>query len=814
MKRRWIIAVSLLALGALCVLLFWSLSDNEQRAVAETRRALRAQGFKTDLADFNLSASDDLRARATVLTRGEFSRAGSRDQAYGWRFMSRTDLPDLMAAVGADAALVVWKQPKLVSYHSAYGPLPEDRLGEDLWPALREMFTRNAADVDSACSAALAGPIRFNLVASHGSAMLLPHLAALRSLGQVLGTRTVLELHDGRQDVAWTNLMASTRLVTAWDPEPADVSQMVRFACSTIAFNLAWQALQADGWGDNRLANLQREWEAVDFFKCLPETAAFARASSAATCQLERQQPLSAPSLTTSEVFNSARAAWYGMMEYWRRVRYRQHGSYEDEKALLLFYRDREVELRRAVQAPSWLEMRQLPGVTNAVAFQSRHFSRMQMMLNTRRMSMNLQGRGRSLLGQAAEAEARRRLIVTAIALERYRGRHGAYPATLRALVPELLPKEPRDFMDGEPLRYRVTGDAHFVLYSVGLDGVDNGGAIERVNRRRGSFPDGPQFGFPQDSDLVWPRPASAQEAELQHQAEKQAVARERERVEEMQADYYWRRTASRQAKAEALLQTPQPPMTNEPAYQGALSEVLRNRATSGTNHLSLGELLTLRQVTAGAEPEIATFELPIKYDVLTNLGSLHLFVDFTGREDEDSDLGFEVAQSECERATNGNCRLMWNTIYEAPGPHTLQAGLLLEGPEPSGEDSKPPVVLDSSGQPLSEAKLVRDVSGPAAAFVVSNLCQFSLGSAYFKPEFGITLRAKLPEPNGRYRAEIKLPSGDVVKTLTGSTSNGVIKVYWDVTDERGMGCTNQSYGSLFQIVLPDSGRSRTMKGP
>lgn len=794
MSRRWIIAAGVVAATGVCALLLWTSGGNEQRAAEETRRVLRAQGFKTDLTDFDFSAADELRARAAALTRGEFSRTPPRDPGYGWQIMSRMEQPDLMAPVGTDAALVVSKQPKLVAYTSAYGSLPEERMGEDLWPALREKFAENAADLDSACSAALAGPIRFNLVASHGSAILLPHLAALRSLMQLLSTRTVLELHDGHADAAWTNLMAATRLVTAWDPEPAEVSEMIRFACTTMAFDLAWQALQAEDWNEGRLTSLQREWESVDFFKGLPETEAFTRASSVATCQLERQQPQGPLGLTTREVLQSPRAVWYRLSEYSRRVRYRHHGTYEDEKALLLFYRDREIELRGAVRAPNWGEMRHLPGVTNVIQFRSKYFSSMQSMMNTRRTSLAVQARGRSLLGQASEAEAHRRLIVTAIALERYRLRHGAYPGTLAALVPEMLAQWPTDFMDGQPLRYRLTSDGHFILYSIGLDCMDDGGKMQHPGRRRGSFNDGSPFGATQQADVVWPRPASATDAALQLQGEKEAVAREREQMEERQADYYWRRTTRRQAKAQAFLQTPPAAATNESAPHGALSETLRNKATAGTNHPTLTEMLRLTPVVSGAQPEVVTFELPIAYDVLTNLGSLHLFIDFTGREDEDSDLGFEARQSECERATNGNCRLVWNTIFEAPGSHALQAGLLLER--------------------APQESLNQEISGLMTAFVVSNLCQFSLESANFKPEFGVTLRARLPEANGHYSAEMKLPSGEVLKTLRGSTSNGVFKIHWDLMDEHGTLCTNDSYDSLFHIILPDSGRSQTLKGP
>ena len=345
-------------------------------------------------------------------------------------------------------------------------------------------------------------------------------LRRLKSLAQILGTRAVLALHDGHKDAAWTNLLASTRLITAWDPEPALVSHMVRFGCTTVAYDAAWQALQANGWADERLALLQHEWESVDFFRGLPETEAFARAGAADTCQRERQEPLDS-SFIFRELFRSPRNAWQGLIGHWDRIRYRHHGSYEDERGLLLYYRDREIQVRRAVQAPTWAEMRTLPGVTNMVRFQSKYRSRVQTMLNLRQTNMGFAGRGQGLLGRAAEAEARRRVLITAIALERYRGRHGGYPKTLQELVPDPLQSPPVNFMDGQPLRYQLTEDGHFVLYSVGLDCVDHGGDMRRP-RAREMLLDAraARFRSQQATDLVWPRPASAAAAELQHQAE------------------------------------------------------------------------------------------------------------------------------------------------------------------------------------------------------------------------------------------------------------------------------------------------------
>jgi len=353
--------------------------------------------------------------------------------------------------------------------------------------------------------------------------MLLPHLTAVTSLAKLLSTRAVVELHDNHRDAAWTNLMAVTRLVTAWDPEPVDFSQMVRYDCTATAYNLTWLALQAEGWGEERLAGLQREWEAVDLLKRLPETAAFSGASMVALCRAERKEPFHLQGIAMKDVILSPRFVWHTLADSWRRFRYRHRGTYEDERALMVYHQERELQLRRATQSADWIEMRQLPGVTNVVFFASKYPSAMQCVYNSKQLALawrGIQSGGRlgcPYLGQAAEAEARRRLMVCAIALERYRDKHGSYPPDLLALVPELLPSPPLDFMNGEPLCYRLGRNGHFVLHSVGLDCVDNGGKLPSG---------GLSMRITSDTDLVWPRPGSEAEVERFHQEEVEAYSK------------------------------------------------------------------------------------------------------------------------------------------------------------------------------------------------------------------------------------------------------------------------------------------------
>ncbi len=74
---------------------------------------------------------------------------------------------------------------------------------------------------------------------------------------------------------------------------------------------------------------------------------------------------------------------------------------------------------------------------------------------------------------------AQLRSTLTALAVERYRSTHGDWPTGLTALVPEYLVDVPLDPYDGQPLRYSRLTDG-VVIYSVGPDGTDNGGKLDR----------------------------------------------------------------------------------------------------------------------------------------------------------------------------------------------------------------------------------------------------------------------------------------------------------------------------------------------
>jgi hypothetical protein len=480
-----------LAVIALCVIIYFIPSESYpgQALLEKTRQSLRGQGFKTDLTDFSFQTSPEMRAREGILM------ATAPDIHFGSR-----KYPTLIVPGESNAVLVIWKLnfPKIPH---------NNKIG---WNAFRILINQNKDNVDAACAAVLSGPIAFNLKAADGSYMPLPHLGMLNNLAQTFAWRMVLALHSGDRDDAWTNLMAATRLVTAWNPEPIEASHLSRFNDEKIVFFATWQAMQEDHWPDDQLRQLQQEWESADFLMNLPEIEAFKRANNMAEFEQEKRNYIASSyrppiSKILREAPLSPSLMWKDLRTRWKQDVYLHDTVYEDEANLLTFYCDQEIEFRKAVQFPTWTQMYSLLILTNTTSFQSNESSPLPIMRSTAPQNQIWQIQVASLLGKAAQAESQRRILITAIALKRYYEKHGSYPKKLASLTPDFIKEVPVDFMDGKPLRYRLTQDGHFVLYSAGLGYLDNGGQLRFEEEYSDS--NSPLSARESGGVIVWPAP-------------------------------------------------------------------------------------------------------------------------------------------------------------------------------------------------------------------------------------------------------------------------------------------------------------------
>lgn len=483
-KIIWIILGSVLVVSVLSALIQSRRGKNLQQEVADLRRELRAQGFKTEFADFNVTNDPATQARAAALRvfENELKLNADNDQL------------DFLPRGSDHSASVVWKQDALTLESSILD-----------WPYLHGLLDTNRELLDVACAAAMSGPIRFDVNFRETGNHFGPAELALRNLSLSVSDRVILELHDGDPNAAWSDLLAATRFATAWEPGMSRLSHLIHSRLVEVAFDDSWQALQYTPWPDEKLSVLQQEWASANFFTNIPEGIAMTGLFNVNHCQrLSQRQAFHgfSPAGFASEAIRQPASAFSELKAQVNTLRYRSASALNDEKNLLLYFHDRELEARHALQSSNWAEMRAQSGITNAMEFISISHELTESM-------RSYQQDGYVMLAFAARAEAQRRIVVTAIALERYRGKHGAYPATLPALTPEFLKTVPLDFMDGQPLRYRLTDDEHFVLYSVGLDCVDDGGKQALPGAPRMPRDSKGNFLTPMNVDIVWPRPAT-----------------------------------------------------------------------------------------------------------------------------------------------------------------------------------------------------------------------------------------------------------------------------------------------------------------
>ena len=391
-------------------------------------------------------------------------------------------------------------------------------LTTNCWPAFAETIREHHETLEQ-MAAALQGPgLGFSLNYEQGFGVPLSYLMPLKKGGIWLWGAAIVALHEGDTTNAWKYLKLETDLARMNHGEPLLISQLVRAGIMHTAVAATWEALQYRGWNDAQLAQLQANWDAFNLLDELEPALSMERAmQEAAFAEMRNSFGQFSAMADGAMLYGGPNHGRYdsigevlvnpmeGIPVYLgRRPRYwiwKWRGSY-DENIYALQLDQAALETARTARSndaffPALNQFRQT--VTNLQATypgRERRFA----------FANDLSSVISNFFLRIADAETARRMAVTATALERYRLRHGEYPAELRELTPDYLAKTPIDFMDGKPLRYRRKEDGTFWLYSVGEDGKDDGGD--------GSPPTNTAQtkAWYRMRDAVWPQPATADE--------------------------------------------------------------------------------------------------------------------------------------------------------------------------------------------------------------------------------------------------------------------------------------------------------------
>jgi predicted metal-dependent hydrolase len=327
----------------------------------------------------------------------------------------------------------------------------------------------------------------------------------VESVAECLTGAAENELHQGRLEESLQDLEALASLARMERDEYTLAAQVARVCVASKGLAATWDALQAPAWTELQLARLQKAWEPMDLVDAVVtgfigaradgyELFAFVRRSSGAKTARFLRHSSSPDWSPTSETLEEL-AGDYLFLPSYKLTRIDA-----DELFYLQTVQECIAALRLLQAHRPWPEAKQ--ALTNAGA----RVTALSSELDRFRHLFSLLANPYSLsAGTAAvSAETERQMTLAAIALKRFQLRHGQLPPSLEALVPVLLSAVPYDYMSAKPLCYRLKPDGSYVLYSVGLDGKDDGGDP--------SLAPSASPGLWGGRDAVWPSPAAEPE--------------------------------------------------------------------------------------------------------------------------------------------------------------------------------------------------------------------------------------------------------------------------------------------------------------
>jgi hypothetical protein len=301
--------------------------------------------------------------------------------------------------------------------------------------------------------------------------ILLPHLAVLRRVSQLLRIRASAELALGMADPASEDVRMMFRLAEAIHTEPILISQLVRFAVLNSTRQVIWEGLAQHRWSDAQLAGFEtslRELSLIkdarwglesertgfgvnlyDYFRKNPRFLLDAVANSP-------ENPGEPQGDIVALTF--APSGWL----YQEQI---SHQKFFDDKLMSVFSPDASQVHPRTVD-----EL--------LTHFPEHERGSLSGLLQHRVLLRLLVPSLGKIAQKAAVAQAGIDETLIACALERHHLANGNYPDTLTALVPKYLDHVPIDVCNGQPMKYRRSDDGQFVLYSVGWNEKDDGGTV------------------------------------------------------------------------------------------------------------------------------------------------------------------------------------------------------------------------------------------------------------------------------------------------------------------------------------------------
>jgi hypothetical protein len=415
--------------------------------------------------------------------------------------------PPALQMVAPGKAMIGWRQPA-IRYMGA----------TNSWTEIQTVLAEDGEALKLLSQIVDHPKLDFDLAYQDGTEKIkFVHLSPLKRSAQRLSAAAMDNLHHGDTASAINNVSPMFALISGASHDRMIISELVRIAIASIAVSVTWETLQSTNLTDEQLATLQHDWMNLEFIHGYEDALNMERVTSKITLSQWRDSNTELQNFC-DRIENSSdpenKDTFFDKIKIKIKVLiWRYWWSYADELRLLkgdqaLLEAVRSIETNHLFLSARLQEKNQLQKLFVTTNEETIWFS------NPKEMDMHLM-LSASLCGLSAVSakvmvvEAARQMTVAAIALKRYQLKHGNYPQNLDSLVPEFVPTIPLDPVDGKPLRYQPKAGGTFLLYSVGENGVDDGGdpSLEK-GANSSSF----NWLNPQALDWVWPQPATPEE--------------------------------------------------------------------------------------------------------------------------------------------------------------------------------------------------------------------------------------------------------------------------------------------------------------
>jgi hypothetical protein len=345
----------------------------------------------------------------------------------------------------------------------ADGPTVLPEIGKP-WPDLHlaeKHLTQRSKTLELLHQAsAVGGQARYPVDFRDGFSTLLTHAQDARELGRLLQLEALVRAHRGDAAGAAQSILGIFALARSLENEPCIISQLVSAAIEAVGIGELMSVVGRLPFSESTLTRFQKELRVRSYERSCYRGLLGERVMGIMALEDPSTVGLPPADAMMLRVMGRVDCEWY-LQTMQRMIRASQLPLHE---ALA------EFESMTA----------QLP--TTGEKFAGGRF-RLRMAPFARQFLPSLEWTGHSF-GRAA---ARNFVADAALAVEHFRQRHNRLPENLSRLVPDLLPFVPIDPFDGRPIRYRIEPDG-FVVYSVGKDGLDNGGMED--DQKTSSQPD------------------------------------------------------------------------------------------------------------------------------------------------------------------------------------------------------------------------------------------------------------------------------------------------------------------------------------